>query len=319
MNLPMVNTTVLAELRRKVIYDLAPGGVTMPHRDPTIRSRELGEGLRQAMQDAGLTGKQTARALDVSPSFVSMLLSGKRTASEADLAAFLGVCRVKSPERERLLALRREQDTPGWFQQHGSRLPQQLVTLIDHENKAVAINDFQPMVVPGLLQTAEYAHALIRETGIVPLGEIDGRVAARLARQSLFSRERPAAFAFYVHEFALRLPVGGPVVMAEQLQHLLRMSGRSYLSLRVVPAARGGHAGIAGAFKLMEFAEFKPVAYLDSETASLFLERPEEITAYRRILAVLAETALSEGESQQLIATLATGLYADREDRDDRV
>jgi Domain of unknown function (DUF5753) len=106
--------------------------------------------------------------------------------------------------------------------------------------------------------------------------------------------------------------------MAEQLRHLLRSSERSYLSLRVVPAARGGHAGTAGAFTLMEFAEFKPVAYLDSETACLFLERPDEIAAYRRILTALAETALSEGESRELIAALATELYADGEDHDDR-
>jgi len=82
--------------------------------------------------------------------------------------------------------------------------------------------------------------------------------------------------------------------MAEQLHHLLRMSTRSYLTLRVVPAARGGHAGIAGPFMLMEFAEFKPVAYLDSETACLFLERPEKIAAYQRIVGVLAKTALGE-------------------------
>jgi transcriptional regulator with XRE-family HTH domain len=291
----------------------------MPHREPTIRSRELGDGLRQAMEGAGLTGKQAARTLGVSPSFVSMLLSGKRGTSELDIAAFLGACGVKGPERDRLLALCREQDTPGWYQQHGSRLPKQLVTLIDHENKAVAISDFQPMVVPGLLQTAEYARALIRETGNAPPGEVDDRVAARLARQSLFSRDRPAAFAFYLHEFALRLPVGGLAVMVEQLHHLLRMSRRSYLMLRVVPAALGGHAGIAGPFKLMEFAEFKPVVYLDSETACLFLEKPEEIAAYRRILAALAETALGEGKSRELIAALATELCADREEHDDRV
>ncbi len=285
----------------------------MPHRNPTVRSRELGDGLRQAMEEAGLTGKQAARILDRSPSFVSLLLAGKLGASELDIAAFLGLCRANGAERERLLALCREQDTPGWFQQHGSRLPKQLVTLIGHENKAVTISDFQPMVVPGLLQTGDYARALIRETGNVPTDEVDDRVAARLARQSLFSRERPARFAFYLHEFALRLPVGGPAVLAEQLDHLLRMSRRSYLTLRVVPAALGGHAGTAGPFMLMEFAEFKPVAYLDSETACLFLEEPEEIAAYRRILGALAESALDEGQSRQLIAALATGLSAHRE------
>jgi transcriptional regulator with XRE-family HTH domain len=109
--------------------------VIVPHREPTIRSRELGEGLRQAMQQAGLTGKQAAQMLEVTPSYVSMLLAGKRAASEVDIAAFLGACRVKGAERDRLLALCREQDTPGWFQQHGSRLPKQLVTLIDHETR----------------------------------------------------------------------------------------------------------------------------------------------------------------------------------------
>ena len=143
-------------------------------------------------------------------------------------------------------------------------------------------------------------------------------MAARLARQSLFSRDRPPSFTFYLHEFVLRLPVGGPAVMADQLQHLERMSRRPYLTLRVVPAALGAHAATAGSFILMEFAEFKPVAYLESETSSVFLEKPVEIEAYQDILGALAGTALGEGESRQLIATLATELYADREDHDDR-
>jgi hypothetical protein len=116
----------------------------------------------------------------------------------------------------------------------------------------------------------------------------------------------------------LRLPVGGPAVMLDQLQHLERMSRRPYLTLRVVPAALGAHAATAGSFMLMEFTEFKPVVYLDSETSSLFLEKPVEITAYQAILAALAQTALGEEESRELIATLATELYADREDHDDR-
>jgi transcriptional regulator with XRE-family HTH domain len=290
----------------------------MPHREPTIRSRELGDGLRQAMEQAGLTGKQAAQMLSWSPSFVSLLLSGKRGASELDIAAFLGVCRVTGSERDRLLALCREQDNPGWLQQHGSRLPKQLVTLIDHENKAVAISAFEVTGVPGLLQTGEYARAAISRIVNVPPDEVDDRVAARLARQSLFSRDRPARFTFYLHESALRLPVGGSAVMAEQLRHLQRMSTRSYLTLRVVPVALGAHAAMTGAFRLMEFAEFKPVAYLESETSSLFLEKPEEIQAYRRILGALADTALGEGQSRELIAALATGLYADGEDHHDR-
>jgi transcriptional regulator with XRE-family HTH domain len=290
----------------------------MQDREPTIRSRELGEELRRVLEQAGLTGQQAAHLLGCSPSWVSRLLSGRRGGSEVDVAAFLGVCRVKSPERDRLLALCQEQNTPGWLQQHGTRLPKQLVTLIDHENKAVAIDDFQAIVVPGLLQTVEYAHALISRSGNVPTEEVDDRVAARLARQSLFSRDRRARFTFYVHEFVLRTPVGGPAVMSDQLHHLLRMSVRPYVTLRVVSASLGAHAAMAGSFTFMEFAEFRPVTYLESTTSSLFLERREETAAYRSILAALAATALGDEESRELIATLATELYADREDPDDR-
>ncbi|MDQ3988315.1 MAG: DUF5753 domain-containing protein [Actinomycetota bacterium] len=124
---------------------------------------------------------------------------------------------------------------------------------------------------------------------------------------------------FYLHEAVLRLPIGGPAVMSDQLHHLLRISVRSYLTLRVLPASLGAHAGLSGPFTLMEFADFRPVVYLDSETSSLFLEKPEEIAAYRRILGALVDTALGEGQSRELIATVATELYADREDdHDDR-
>ncbi|MGH3754472.1 MAG: helix-turn-helix domain-containing protein [Pseudonocardiaceae bacterium] len=290
----------------------------MHDRKPTIRSRELGEGLRQAMKQAGLDQKSTAQKLAWSPGRVSRLLSGKRGGTEVDVSAFLAVAEVTGDERDRLLGICREQHIPGWLQQHGTRLPQQLRTLVDHENKAVTIDHFEATVVPGLLQTTDYARALIREIGITPAEEIEDRVAARLGRQSLFGRERPARFTFFLHEFVLRLPVGGPAVMAEQLAHLLRKATRPYLTLRVVPATLGGYAAAAGSFTLMEFAELRPVAYLESETACLFLEKPEEIAAYQRILGLLAETALSVGESAELIATLATGLYADREDHDDR-
>ncbi len=278
----------------------------MRDQEPTVRSRELGEGLRRAMERAGLNGKQAAHQLGLSPSWISRLLSGKRSVTPVQVAGFLALCQVTGTERDRLLALCDEQRIPGWFQQHGSRLPPQLVTLIDHETKAVTISDFQPTLVSGLLQTGEYARALLREAGRVPADEVDDRVAARLARQSLFSRDRPPRFTFYLHEFVLRLAVGGPAVMSDQLHQLQRMSVRPYLTLRVVPAALGAHAATAGSFTLMEFADFRPVVYLDSETSSLFLETSAEIEAYQSILEALADTALNEGESRELIATLAT-------------
>ncbi|HWR47029.1 MAG TPA: Scr1 family TA system antitoxin-like transcriptional regulator, partial [Pseudonocardiaceae bacterium] len=160
----------------------------MRDREPTIRSRELGEGLHRAMKQAKLDQKSAAQKLGWSQSRVSRLLSGKRGGTEVDVSAFLAIVQVTGAERDRLLGICREQNTPGWLQQHGTRLPQQLLTLIDHEDKAVTIDAFEPTVVPGLLQTTDYARALIREVGTMPADETEDRVAARLGRQSLFGR-----------------------------------------------------------------------------------------------------------------------------------
>lgn len=268
------------------------------------------------MESANLNGKRTAVLLGWSESRVSRLLTGQLTVPEIDISAFLGLCHVSGPERARLLRLARDQDTPGWLQQHGSRLPEQLNTLVDHESRATEINDFQALVVNGLLQTGDYARALLERSGTVPHHEVQDRVAARLARRNLFSRPRRPTFRFFVHEFVLRLPVGGREVMSEQLHELLRLSVRTYIAIQVVPAAFGAHAGTAGSCTLMTFDEFKPVVYVEEETAGHFLEEPEEIASYRGIFTDLANCALNERESRDLIAAMAVELYG--EDRHDR-
>ena len=288
----------------------------MHDRIPTVRSRELGHGLRRAMEKAGFHASALAHELDWSPSRVSRLLSGKRGGNTNDVIAFLTLCGVKGEERERLLELTRDQHRPGWFQQHGARLPEQLVTLIDHENEATSMAEFESTLVPGLLQTAHYARAVMQGVGTVPLEEIEGRVKARMGRQDAFKRPRPPKCTFYIHEFVLRLPVGGHLVMSDQLHQLLRMSVRPYIRLRVIPARVGVHAAINGNFRLMEFAEIAPVVYLETQTSSVFLETPVEIGTYRKILARLEDTALDEGQSKELIANVAVELYADREDHD---
>jgi transcriptional regulator with XRE-family HTH domain len=289
----------------------------MPEHETTVRSRELGEGLRGVLERAGLTGKEIARQLDWSQSDVSRMLTGKRAVKETDVATLLGICRVRGKERQRLLNLCREANKPGWYQQHGSRLPKQLRTYIDHEDKAVVIADYAATLLAGSLQTGDYAHAVITRIVNIPASEVDERVAVQLARQSIFTRACPARYTFFVHEYVLRLPVGSAAVMSEQLHHLLRMSVRPYISLRVVPASIGAHAGVAGSFTFMEFAEIKPVVYLESATSTLFLEEHEEITAYQRIVAALAETALDAEQSRDLIRHLAVELHGDGKGHDE--
>ncbi len=279
----------------------------------TVKSRELGEGLRRVLAAAGLSGKEVADQLGWTPPDVSKMLNGRRAIRETQVALLLGICKVRGAEQRRLLALCREANRPGWYQQHGSHLPLQLRTLLDHEDKATAISAFAANLLPGALQTADYARAVISRIVNVPADEVEERVAARVARSAIF--RRPAAFTYFVHEFVLRLPVGGAEVMSDQLHHLLRMSVRPRISLRVVPASIGAHAGIVGSFIFMEFAEIKPVVYLESETTAAFLEEDEEATAYRRIIGSLAGTALSEGQSRELISRVALEQFNLGEDR----
>jgi transcriptional regulator with XRE-family HTH domain len=286
----------------------------MDDREPTVRSRELGESLRAAMESAGLTGHELGRRLEWAPSRISRLLSGKRGGSDIEIAEFLAVCGAKRTERRRLVELCREVGRPGLLQQHGERLPKQLRTLMDLEDKCIRAADYQAILIPGLLQTRDYARSAMRGTGTLPVDEIEDRVAARCARQEKISYA--TRYVFFLHEHVLRLPVGDGAVMSDQLHHLLMLSVRPYIEVRVVPVAHGAHAAVAGSFKFMEFAEFNPVVYLESETTALFLEETAEITAYRRILDSLAETALGEGQSRELIARLAIELYGHREDHD---
>lgn len=269
------------------------------------------------MERAGQTGRRTAALLEWSESKVSRVLTGHITLSEADLSAFMAVIGVTGKERTRLLRLAREQDTPGWLQQHGSNVPEQLKTLIDHESKATEILAFEPIRVPGLLQTGDYARCLLERSATVPPNEVQDRVAARLGRRNTFSRTDRARFTFFIHEFALRLPVGGSEVMSEQLHELLRMGVRSYIDIRVIPAAFGAHAAMAGACRLMTFEEFRPVVYVEEQTAGHFLEEPNEIAAYRGIFDALADCALDEGESRDWIAAMVVELYGEEQhDRD---
>lgn len=281
----------------------------MTDNEPTVRGRELGEGMRAALTGAGLTGKAIAKELGWNESDVSRMLTGRKIGSENDVAAFLGRCKVSSKERRRLLALCREANKPGWYQQHGSRLPTQLRTYIDHEDNAAEIYDYQAQLLPGSLQTGDYCRNVISNIVNVPEDEVDARVAARLARAGIFSRARSTKFTFLVHELVLRLPVGGKAVMSAQLHHLLRMSVRPNINLQVIPAALGAHAGVAGSFIFMKFSGRTPVVYIESETTAQFLEEPMEIVAHRQIIDSLAANALDEAQSRDLISSLVVELY----------
>ena len=276
--------------------------------ESTVRARELGEILRKALASANLEGVQVARKLGWSQTKISNILSAKRGVSEPDMASLLALCGIGGAERDRLLRLTRESHQPGWWQEYGDRLPAKLRTLIDHENSAVAITQYQSVLVPGLLQSTDYARALFQASATIPEAEVEERVESRLRRQEIFSQRYTTRFKFFIDEYALRHPGVARETRSDQAHHLLRMTVRNNVEIQVIPWSVGFHAGSAGPFKMMEFTEIQPVVHLELETSSLFAERPESIRAYRAIVAALAQVALDREQSREWISNLASEL-----------
>lgn len=283
----------------------------MYDQEPTVRSRELGLALLRAIGTAGLNQSDLATMLAWSPSKVSRMISGKRCASTEDVAAVLAVGGIVGPKRQELLDMARHATERGWWQDFGDRLPPELRTLSDHEDSALTITGFENAVVPGLLQTADYARALFSTTPSVPESEIDNRVRARSRRQLILDRQFPAQFRFFVDEYVIMRTGPGRKIMSDQVHHLLRMSVRPYIVVRVIPESVGFHAGHKP-FQLMEFTEINPVLFIENDTSALFLERKDTIESYRRRIAALSKVALDEDRSRSWLASVASELGEER-------
>ena len=288
----------------------------MRDHEPTVRSRELGLALTRAAEAKGLIGRELADLLAWSPSKISRLLSGKRGASSEDIAAFLAICGITGPKRDALIRLTRDSYDPSWWREYGENLPAHLSTLSDYEDSAISMTQFEPAIVPGLLQTESYMRDLLLSNPVVPQSEIDARVEMRLKRQEIIDGANPTRFRFFIDEHVVSRTGPGREIMSDQVHHMLRLTVRPYVMLRVVPDAAGLHGGPMP-FKLMEFTELNPVVYVENLNSAAFLEQKETVAGYRRIVADLDRVALDEGRSRAWLADLARALGRPQEDRDE--
>ncbi len=169
------------------------------------------------------------------------------------------------------------------------------------------MQNYEALVVPGLLQTAEYTRAIIQ--GVAPtvsIAELDNLVAARMARQAVLTRASAPLFFAVVDEGALRRPIGEPGVMHRQLHHLLGVAEQPHVTLRVVPIAAGAHAGLRGPFMILEFAEEPALVYLENHGTEMFLEEEADLAAYRVALGNILSTALAPAATTELITRITT-------------
>lgn len=271
---------------------------------PTIVGRGLGGELRELRQARRLSTRKAADQLGWQASKISRMENGKQGIRVEDVASLLVVYHVIGDERQRLLKMAERSGEPGWWEVIGG-LSAESRTLIQLEAEATAIVDFEPLLVPGLLQVPDYTRALMRAGGLADM-DAQARVAARLGRQAILSRDEPPALHVIVDEMVLRRVLGGRRVMARQLRHLIEAAERPNVTLRVVPFAVGGHTGLDGSFAILDFPRNRSVVYLDHKISGLFLEEPEQVALFRREADRLNEVALAAAASLDFVARVAT-------------
>jgi len=233
-----------------------------------------------------------------------------RTGLQTDeVAALLGFYRVAKPEREELLELVRRAKEPGWWQVQGSRLPELWQELIDFERSATAIINYEPLLIPGLLQTADYAGALIAAANpALSEDEVETRVAARTTRQALLGRSNPPRLLVLLEESVLRRMVGDPGLMRRQVRHLEDAAARPNVTIQMVPTAAGAHPGLEGPFIILEFDGDPTIVHLETRRGSAFLHEDEDIAATMLALQHLQQIALSPDDSLALLVGVAREL-----------
>jgi transcriptional regulator with XRE-family HTH domain len=276
----------------------------MTTRTPTGRRRRLGAELRRLREDAGLTIDRVAEALECSQSKVSRIETGQVSATPRDVRDMLALYRVSDAQREAMVQIAREARQRGWWQKFLD-VPDGVPAYVGLEAAATSIDVYMSLIVPALLQTADYARAVIGAVRPdLPAREIDRRVELRMRRQALLDQEHPPALGVLLDDTVLRRPVGGPVVMAAQRRRLLADADRPAVTVRVLEVEAGAHAGMDGPFTIFGFpaAAERDVVALDSAADALYLEDPEDVARYRRVFELLLPAARTPEASAELIA-----------------
>ncbi|WP_132874917.1 helix-turn-helix domain-containing protein [Tamaricihabitans halophyticus] len=263
---------------------------------------QLGSELRQAREAAGIGQREMARRLDVGASTVNRWEQGERAPTAATVARYLAEANASPELVSELVELSQSSDGPLWVAVDMPDQRRQLTALLEAEQAAQTVTAVAPSLVPGLLQTADYARSIM-VSAKVPAMEIETRVAIRLGRQNTVMRQRdPVHLVALIGAGLLRQRIGGTGVMVEQLRALLEVAERPNIDIRVIPDELGWHPALEGPFVLVEFADRSPVVQLENRRSALFFHEGDDVAAYQEAADMVQEVALSPAASSELIA-----------------
>ncbi|MGA5898858.1 helix-turn-helix domain-containing protein [Streptomyces venetus] len=281
---------------------------------PAVRRRKLGAELRALRTSAGFTSGQAARLVGWHQSKVSRIETGTSGVKPADVRLLLDAYGVADSQlRDLLMVLAGADDSGGrhhWWHAYRGVLPPTYRDFISLESQAGTMRTLETTVVPGLLQTPEYARA-VTKAAVEGLSEerLDTLVEVRLARQDVLRADPPLKLSAVLDEAVLRREVGGPGVMARQLERLVEAARLPQVRLQVLPFSAGAHIGVNGPFVIFSFSSTSDldVVVLDHLTSSLYLERKEDLRVYSEAFNTLQIHALSPEDSLDFIAGTAAG------------
>ncbi|MBT2382140.1 helix-turn-helix transcriptional regulator [Streptomyces sp. ISL-11] len=275
--------------------------------NPTVRRRRLGQELRKLRELKGMTAEEVAERLLVSQSKISRLENGRRSISQRDVRDLCGVYGVEDHRIvDSLMQMAKESRQQGWWHAFGD-IPYSVY--IGLETDAASLRVYEASLVPGLLQTPNYASAVTE--GSWPeatAADIERRVQVRMRRQERITEpENPLRLWAVIDESALRRIVGSRSIMREQMRQLVRFSMEPHITVQVLPYDVGAHPGMYGKFSILEFTDPQDAStvYLEGITSDLYLEKPNDVQTYSVMYEHLRMQALNADHSRQFIDRVA--------------
>jgi transcriptional regulator with XRE-family HTH domain len=268
----------------------------------------LGAQLRRLRDAKGITTDEAADAIRATHSKISRLERGRTSAKQRDVADLLSLYGVTDETvREQMLLLARLASAPGWWQQYSDVLPRWLELYVGLEEAASVIRSYEVQFVHGLMQTEDYARAVILIANAhAPAEEIDRRVAARMRRQALLARPEAPELWAVLDEAALRRAPDGRDIMRGQLEHLLKITELPNVTLQIVPFSAGPHAAAGGPFTILRFPEpdLPDLVYLEQLNSALYLDQPDDVTNYMTVMNQLCVQAETDAASTDMLRAI---------------
>ncbi len=273
-----------------------------------VRRILLGSQLRRLREAKGITREDAGYTIRASESKISRMELGRVSFKERDVTDLLSLYGVDDEtERAALLTLVREANQAGWWHSFSDAMPNWFQTYVGLEEAAALIRTYQVQFIPGLLQTEDYARAImLLNRPHMDASEVDRRIGVRMRRQKLIADGDGPRLWAVVDEAALRRPVGGPAVMKVQIQRLIDAAEMPNVVVQVMPFRFGGHAAESGAFTILRFPEqdLPDVVYLEQLTSALYLDKRDDVDQYIQVMERLSVDSQTPESSIELLSSL---------------